>query len=160
MFINYDYSIRKPDRLMYHCDIPCGIYDPHNAQMAAHTVIRMTQMLGEVDRKNETKAEHDIARITHVKEEHSNLLEDELMTLKNDYFKKEVVEKLEEEPWPLFKKAMASLTKARVGIDMQAAKETLESVMQIAELFYKSKGIPFHRVKAPYPTELDIVVQK
>lgn len=145
---------------MNHCDIPCGIYDPHNAQLAAHTVIRMTQFLGEVKREDETKAEHDIARITHVKEEHSNLLEDELMTLKNDYFKKEVVEKLDEEPWPLFKKAMASLTKARVGIDMEAAKETLDTVMQIAELFYKSKGLKSQRVKAPYPTGLDIVVQK
>ena len=38
----------------------------------------MTQLLGEVKRENETKAEHDIARITHVKEEHSNILEDEL----------------------------------------------------------------------------------
>ena len=24
-----------------HCDIPCGIYDPHAAQIAAQTVIRM-----------------------------------------------------------------------------------------------------------------------
>jgi nickel superoxide dismutase len=145
---------------MHHCDIPCGIYDPHNAQLAAHTVIRMTEFLQEVKRNDETKAEHDIARITHVKEEHSNILEDELMTLKNDYFKKEIVEKLDKEPWDLFKKALASSAKARVGIDMEAAKETLDAVMQIAELFYKSKGIDSHRVKAPYPTGLDIVVQK
>ncbi|MBI2935802.1 MAG: hypothetical protein HYY31_03205, partial [Chloroflexi bacterium] len=27
-----------PARTAYaHCDIPCGIYDPHHAQMAAHT---------------------------------------------------------------------------------------------------------------------------
>ena len=23
-----------------HCDVPCGIYDPHLAQIAAHTVVR------------------------------------------------------------------------------------------------------------------------
>src|SRR3990167_775863 len=91
-----------PHKTAYaHCDIPCGIYDPHNAQMAAHTVIRMTQLLGEVKRSastdgsGETRAEHDIARLTHVKEEHSNILESELMTLKNDYFKPEVIEKLD-----------------------------------------------------------------
>lgn len=150
-----------PDKTAYaHCDIPCGIYDPHNAQMSAHTVIRMTQLLQEIKRDDETKAEHDIARITHVKEEHSNILEDELMTLKNDYFKKEVVEKLGEEPWELFKKALASSSKARVGIDLESAKEALEYVMQIAELFYRSKGLESARVKAPYPTGLDIVVQK
>ena len=35
-----------PTQIAYaHCDIPCGIYDPHNAQMAAHTVILMTSMI-------------------------------------------------------------------------------------------------------------------
>lgn len=150
-----------PEKTAYaHCDIPCGIYDPHGAQVAAHTIIRMTQLLGEVKRDDETKAEHDIARITHVKEEHSNLLEDELMTLKNDYFKKEIVEKLGQEPWELFKKALGASAKARTGIDLESAKETLEYVMQIAELFYKSKGLESVRVKAPYPTGFDIVVQK
>jgi len=149
-----------PQNLVYaHCDIPCGIYDPHNAQLAAHTVIRMTQMLEEI-KGSDKKAMHDVARITHVKEEHSSLIEEELMTLKNDYFKKEVVEKMEEEPWTLFKKALASCAKARQGIDMESAKETLETVMQIAEMFYKSKGLKSVRVKAPYPTGLDIVVQK
>lgn len=143
-----------------HCDIPCGIYDPHNAQLAAHTVIRMTQLLQEIKRNDETRVEHDIARITHVKEEHSNILESELMTLKNDYFKPEIIEKLNVEIWDLFKKVLKSSTKARIGIDMIAAKETLELTMQVAELFYKSKGITCHRVKAPYPTGLDIVVQK
>ena len=43
---------------------------------------------------------------------------------------------------------------------MDSAKELLETVMQIAEIFYKSKGLESARVKAPYPTGLDIVVQK
>lgn len=66
-----------------HCDIPCGIYDPHNAQMAVHTVIRMTQLLGD------EKDPHAIARLTHVKEDHGKLIEEELGTLQNDYFKEE-----------------------------------------------------------------------
>ena len=37
-----------PAKIVYaHCDIPCGIYDPHIAQMAAHTVIRMTNLINE-----------------------------------------------------------------------------------------------------------------
>lgn len=151
-----------------HCDIPCGIYDPHNAQIAAHTIIRMTQLLEELKPStNEPPFEErkkiisQVSRLTHVKEEHSNILEEELMTLKNDYFKPEVIDKLGDiDIWELFKKTLTSSSKARVGIDMKAAKETLELVMQIAELFYKSKGIASHRVKAPYPTGFDIVVQK
>jgi len=38
-----------PEKIAYaHCDIPCGIYDPHQAQLAAHTIIRMTQLLSEI----------------------------------------------------------------------------------------------------------------
>lgn len=149
-----------PHKIAYaHCDIPCGIYDPHNMQVGAHTVIRMTQMIIDVKRDDELKLKHDITRLTNVKELHSNLIETELMTLKNDYFKKEIVEKLEMDIENLFKDALISNTKARVGIDLDAAKETLELVMKISELFYKSKGFESKRVKAPYPTGMDIVVQ-
>ncbi len=148
-----------------HCDIPCGIYDVHQVQMAAHTIIRMTEFLGQVKREDlsidstllETKAEHDIARIVHVKEEHSNILEHELSTLQDDYFKNdyskfpEVVD--------LFKKAKEFVVRSRTGIDLESAKENLEIIMQIAEVFYRSKGLEFKRVKSPYPTGLDIVVQ-
>ena len=41
---------------------------------------------------------------------------------------------------------------------MESAKELLEVVMQIAEIFYKSKGLSSARVRAPYPTGFDIVV--
>jgi len=149
-----------PQNLAYaHCDIPCGIYDPHQAQVAAHTIIRMTQFLAEVKRDDETKAEHDIARITHVKEEHGSIVEDEIETLQNDYFKEEHYKEfanLRE----LLGRATQLSVKTRQNIDMEEAKELLETVMQIAEIFYKSKGLDSARVKAPYPTGLDIVVQK
>jgi len=149
-----------PHQIAYaHCDIPCGIYDVHNVQMAAHTIIRMTQLLNKIITEDQVNSEHDIARLTYVKEQHANILEIELMTLKNDYFKKEIIEKLEINIEDLFKNALNSNTKARVAIDLEVAKETLESVMQIAELFYKSKGIGSKRVKAPYPTGMDLVVQ-
>ncbi len=152
-------KIKSQNIAFAHCDIPCGIYDPHNAQLAAHTIIRMTQFLQEIKREDETKAEHDVARVTHVKEEHSNLLEEELFTLRHDYFKDE---QLKEYPnlQDLFYSALKSAAKARTGIDMESAKQTLESVMQIAEIFYESKGLKSKRVKSPYPTELDIVVQQ
>ena len=30
-----------------HCDIPCGIYDPKSAQIAAATVLKMVQKIKE-----------------------------------------------------------------------------------------------------------------
>lgn len=142
-----------------HCDIPCGIYDPHQAQLAAHTVIRMTQLLGEVKRDDETKAEHDIARMTHVKEEHSSVIEEELETLRNDYFKDEhykTYPKLND----LFVKTLKSASKARQNIDILAAQETLSGILEIAEIFYKTKGVEPVRVKSVYPTNGEMVFYK
>lgn len=142
-----------------HCDIPCGIYDPHNVQLAAHTVIRMTQLLTDLKREDETKAEHDIARITHVKEEHSSLIEEELETLKNDYFKIEHFKKFSNLK-DLFEKAFKSSVIARQSIDIKAAEETLENVLKIAEIFYKTKNVTPIRVKSVYPTEGELVFYK
>jgi nickel superoxide dismutase len=142
-----------------HCDIPCGLYDPHNAQLAAHTIIRMTQFLGEIKRENETKAEHDVARVTRVKEKHSNILEEELDTLQNDYFKDEHFKEYPELE-DLFKSTLKIAAKARQGIDMEAAQKTLEGVQQIAEIFFKSKNVEPVRVKSVYPTGGEIVTHK
>ena len=149
-----------PEETAYaHCDIPCGIYDPYVAQRAAHTVIRMTQLLLELKRNDETKAEHDVARLTRAKEDHSNLLEEELETLRNDYFKEEHFKE-----YPnlndLFVKTLKSSAKARQGIDMAASEETLNGVMEIAEIFYKTKNVVPVRVKSVYPTEREIVLHK
>ncbi len=142
-----------------HCDIPCGIYDPYVVQRAAHTIIRMTQLLAEVKRESELKAEHDIARITHVKEEHSNILEEELDTLRNDYFKEEHFKE-----YPnlndLFVEALESSAKARQNIDMAAAEDSLAKVQEIAEIFFKTKNVEPIRVKSVYPTGGEMVLHK
>ena len=152
-------SFLKENNAFAHCDIPCGIYDPHQAQLAAHTVIRMTQLLLEVKREDATKAEHDVARITHVKEEHSSIIEEELETLRNDYFKEEHYKEytnLNE----LFVKTLKSASKARQNIDIAASEETLAGILEIAEIFYKTKGVTPVRVKSIYPTGGEMVFYK
>ena len=153
-----------PSKIVYaHCDIPCGIYDPHQAQVAAHTIIRMTQLIGELNYDDNIESKRafasQMARLTHVKEEHGHLVEDELGTLQNDYFKEEHFKQfgnLKE----LLEKTTKLSVKVRQNIDIKSAEELLENVMRIAEIFYKSKGLESARVKAPYPTGLDIVVQR
>ena len=142
-----------------HCDIPCGIYDPTPMQIAAHTVFRMTQFLKDVKREDETSAEHTIARITHVKEEHGQRLEEELGTLENDYFKKEHFETYPNLQSLLAESVKLSVT-TRQHIDLEAASDLLEKVMLIAEIFYKTKGFEPVRVASGYPTEKEIVTHK
>lgn len=160
-----------PAKIAYaHCDIPCGIYDPNRAQLAAHTIIRMTQLLSELKKENppsheasagqgETKAEHDIVRMTHVKEDHGEMVEEELGTLENDYFKEEhfgVFPELKK----LFFDAVKLSIKVRQNIDMQSAEQLLETVLKISEIFYKTKNLEPVRVKSPYPTGREIVVYR
>lgn len=147
-----------------HCDIPCGIYDPTPAQIAAHTVLRMTQLLGEkksasAKGSGEPKEEHDIARITHVKEEHGELVEEELGTLDNDYFKPEHHEKFPELA-SLITDAVKLSIKTRQTIDMDSANKLLGKVQEIAEIFYKTKDFEPVRIPSGYPTGGELVSHK
>ncbi len=146
-------SLFKPKLAHAHCDIPCGIYDPHAAQVGAHTVIRMIELLSEHD------SMHDVARIVHVKEEHAQTIEEELGTLENDYFKEEHF-KANPELKDLIASAVKLSAKVRQKPDMEAAKELLEKVLTISEIFFKTKGVEPMRVKSIYPTEGEIVIYK
>ena len=48
----------KPTTTVYaHCDVPCGIYDPHQAELAARTVARMVELIGQLPKENLTEAD-------------------------------------------------------------------------------------------------------
>jgi nickel superoxide dismutase len=144
-----------PIRPVYaHCDIPCKVYDPTAAQIAAHTVIRMTDMLKEAGDDM-----HKVVRLTTVKEEHAEILKREVSVLWSDYFKPEHLEKfpdLHTQVWNILK--LASKTKQE--IDSEAAAKLLEETQKFAEVFYQSKGLEPLRVVSGFPTEGEIVTHK
>lgn len=137
-----------------HCDIPCGIYDPHLAQMAAHTILRMTKLIGEAEGDI-----HKISRITHVKEEHGELCEKELETLWADYFKEEHLKQYPKLSDLIFK-TIKLTGKVRQEINLEAAQELLANVQEIAEIFWKTKGFEPIRIPSGYPTEGEMVSHK
>lgn len=144
-----------------HCDIPCGIYDPHTAQIAAHTVVRMDTLIADLMKNEATMAEdrNKLVRCVTVKEQHAELLKNEVKTLWADYFKPEhlkVVPELHDLVWNTLKLA----SKAKQGIDIKTAEELLESTQKVAEAFWKTKGVATVRVKSFYPTERTIVYPK
>lgn len=146
-----------------HCDIPCGIYDPHRAQLAAHTIIRMTKLILDLNKEVGDEAEKkffsQLSRITKVKEEHGEIVESELVTLWADYFKEEHLKdypELHDLVWKTIKLS----GKARQEINMDAANELLTNVQKIAEIFWKTKGLEVIRIPSGYPTEGEIVSHK
>jgi len=156
-----------PSKPVYaHCDIPCGIYDPHVAQMAAHTVIRMTNMIEELKASSDNapfderkKIIHQLSRLTKVKEEHAELCKREVEVLWGDYFKPEHLEKFPE-LHDLVWKTLKLASKTKQNVDPQAAQELLENTQKIAEIFWQTKDKEPVRVPSGYPTEGEVVTHK
>ena len=134
-----------------HCDIPCGIYDPHPAQIAAQTVLRMNQLIEQLPHPgpNASKAqldayENSLARYIAVKEQHAELCKRELLIIWGDYFKPEHLAKfpdLHTTFWTTIKLA----SKNKHEVNMQAAQDLLASVQKVAEIFWASKGASVRR---------------
>ncbi|MBI2330024.1 superoxide dismutase, Ni [Candidatus Daviesbacteria bacterium] len=124
-----------PAKIVYaHCDIPCGIYDPHTAQLAAKTVLKMVQKINELPEEDK----NNFVRIVMVKEEHAELCKKEILILWADYFKEEHLEKfpdLHNLIWQTTK--LCSENKRTV--DEVKANELIEAVNTIADIFEQTK---------------------
>ena len=142
-------SVLKFGEARAHCDIPCGIYDPHQAQVAALTVIRMIDLMSELKDAASLEGHNSVARYVLVKEEHAELVKREVRVIWGDYFKQEHIDKYPELPG-LVHKIMQQGSKSRQTANREQAVELLKLVNRFAEIYWDSKGIATKRVKAPY----------
>jgi len=149
-----------------HCDIPCGIYDPHHAQLAAHTVIRMNLLVNDLKKPGPSATPEErqeyankLSRYVATKEQHAEIAKHELRILWADYFKPEHLQKFPE-LHDLVWKTLKAGSKARQEISLQAAEDLLKGANDIATIFWKTKGLDVIKVKAPYPTERETVYPK
>ena len=146
-------AVVAPRPVYAHCDIPCGIYDPHEAQIAALTVLRMDQLIGELahpgpEAKLEERATYvsKMARFTAVKEQHSEKVKQEIRVIWGDYFTPDHVKQFpqaHEMVWKIMKAA----SKARQGTALADAQDLVNAVQEFAEMFWKTKGAK--TVRAP-----------
>lgn len=140
-----------PTPVYAHCDIPCGIYDPHEAQISALTVLRMDQLIGELPMpapgakpEEWTAYQTKLDRYVAVKESHSERVKSELRIIWGDYFTPDHAKQfpnLHEAFW----KAMKAASKTRQGTNLADAQELVAQVQAIAEMFWKSKGAATRR---------------
>jgi nickel superoxide dismutase len=148
-----------------HCDIPCGIYDPHTAQLSAHTVIRMDALIEKMPKIGPSPSNdefrkyiHDLTRYTDVKEEHAEKIKSEVRILWGDYFKDDHAKQFPELEG-LVLQALRLGSKVKQEVDPKSAQELLETINKIAEIFWKTKGIETKRVKVTFwPTDSDLVI--
>jgi nickel superoxide dismutase len=131
--------VATPPKVHAHCDIPCGIYDPHLMQIGALTVIRMHQLIEGL--QGDGAAERNsFSRHVLVKEEHAELVKREARIFWGDYFKPEHLEKhkdLHDVVWAIMKGG----GKVKQSIDMAAAQDLLTQTQRLAEIFWDTKGV-------------------
>lgn len=147
------------DEAQAHCDIPCGIYDPHLAQVSALTVIRMIDLMNDLmaaHKDASTEFFNSMIRYVAVKEEHAELCKREVRVIFGDYFKKEHVEKYPELP-ELVHKIFQAGSKARQTASRENAMQLLALVNRFAEIYWETKGVATKKVKAPYKPGEEIV---
>ncbi len=134
-----DRLLRPRQIAQAHCDIPCGIYDPHLAQLGAETVEKMTQLI--VDAGNaggDPAALNSIARYVAIKEQHAELVKHEIRIIWGDYFKPEHLEAhpdLHTKVWQIMKSASA----CRQQVSLEAARELRTAVDEFAGMFQQTK---------------------
>ncbi len=142
-----------------HCDIPCGIYDPHMAQIGALTVIRMIDLMGELKQSHGPDTPdymNNMPRYVLVKEEHAEIVKREVRVIFGDYIKQEQLDKFPELPG-LVHKIYQLGSKSRQTADRQVAMDLLTAVNRFAEIYWATKGIQTKRVKAPYKPGEEVV---
>ena len=142
-----------------HCDIPCGIYDPIVAQISALTVVRMIDLMTDLESK---KIDRDVAyhntmsRYVVVKEEHAEKAKQEIRIIWGDYIKAQHLEKFPE-LHGLVHQIMQLGSKVRQTADRETALQFVETLNKFAEIFWATKGVPTKRAKAPYAPARELV---
>ena len=142
-----------------HCDIPCGIYDPITAQIAAVTVVRMIDLMSDLESKGDDKGRdyhNSMSRYIEVKEEHAEKLKHEIRVIWGDYIKAPHLEKFPQ-LHNLVHQIMQLGSKVRQTTDRQTALDLVESVNKFAEMFWATKNIATRRAKSPYNPPVELV---
>ena len=126
-----------------HCDIPCGIYDPIAAKIAAQTVQKMVMRIEALDAAScDASSGNSFSRYVAVKEEHAQHVKDEISLLWSDYFKPEHVERypdLHEKVWTTLKLA----GQCKQTVDLDASTRRGGFVDEVAAIFWATKGVEY-----------------
>ena len=139
-----------------HCDVPCGIYDPSAAQIAALSVIRMVDLMHAADKSDDIAYHNAMARYVAVKESEAIKCKEEIRIIWGDFIKPPQVEQYPE-IHTIVHNIMMLGSAAKQHASREKAMELLSEVNKFAEIFWKIKGIETKVAKAPYAPNEDVV---
>ncbi len=132
--------------LWAHCDVPCGIYDPHLAAIAAKTVHTMNKKITELPTPGATASPQEvlehrntIVRMVQTKETHTQLCKQELLILWTDYFKPEALAMFPD-LHEVFWKAAKLCSYNKQHVDLARSQELMDTVEKINQMFQKAEA--------------------
>ncbi len=130
-----------PTKVVYaHCDVPCGIYDPNTAQIAAKTVLAMVQKINALPKENPAVNDRNsFVRMVLTKEQHAELCKKEVLILWTDYFKTEHLGKFPDLHDLVWKTTKLCSDNKR-AVDESKAAELVSAVDKIADIFNRVKA--------------------
>ncbi|MEM1176031.1 MAG: superoxide dismutase, Ni [Pseudomonadota bacterium] len=143
-----------------HCDIPCKIYDPSTAQIAALTMLRMVDLIQDTEKAADgnldTKALNSMVRFIDTKEEHGRAVKDEVRVIWGDYFKTPQFEQFPE-IHELTHSIMLLASACKQHVDREKTLQLIEAVNRFAEIFWATKNVATKRAECPYPPSVEVV---
>lgn len=138
-----------------HCDIPCKIYDPAIALVAATTIVRLVDVLSEVGTSSTSENLAQISRVAASKEEHALIVKREVSTIWGDYFKAPQIEQFPQVD-RVVHSIMQTASACKQGCDREDGLRLIEQLNQFAQIFWMSKGIDAHLLICPYPPSVPV----
>ncbi len=140
-----------------HCDIPCKIYDPSTALIAALSVVRLMDIMAEtMEKPDGLGRQNTIARCVLRKEEEAEKVKHEVRIIWGDYIK---APQMEKHPGvsDLVHQIMLKGSACKQECNRADGEALVELVNQFAEIFWDTKDVKTTRATCPYPPSMDVV---
>jgi len=139
-FFSFLKHILPSKTVFAHCDVPCGIYDPKPAQIAAATVLKMVTLIEELEENPSIEDRAKFVRCVVTKEEHAQKCKQEILILWTDYFKPDHL-KMFPHLHETFWKVAKLCSENKQHINKESAQKLVASVDEIARMFAESKSV-------------------
>ena len=141
-----------------HCDIPCKIYDPAIAQVAAASIVRLMDIMEETAKEDLSllQTQNTIARCVFRKEEEAETVKQEIRIIWGDYFKAPHIETFPE-IHSLTHRIMMKASSCKQETNRSDGEELAELINNFAEIFWNTKEVETVRHSSPNLPNLETV---
>jgi len=146
------------DTAQAHCDIPCGIYDPATAQLAALSCVRYMDLINEIDDTQSLKLLDytKTARLIAEKDSALKELKEAIRVIWGDYFKEAQFKQIPN-AHELTHSIMTQASKCKQTHDRKEGEMLVSLVNKFATAFWLTKDISTFKAICPYQPKLEVV---